>query len=108
MPRAGSFFKSISIGAHKSALRPIRKSAGHDADDLIFLAAQFDFFAERVSCSAKPPLPQAVTEYGDVIVSGLVFTVDKSAAHHWRGAEHGKEICLRQNSGDVLGFTGAA
>src|SRR5579863_2836783 len=43
-----------------------------------------------------------------MIVSRLVFATDESAAHERRGAEHGEEIGLRENSIDVLGVARAA
>ena len=64
-----------------------RNHAGMTPTHGEFFLVQLEACADRVFPAAEMPLPEAVAEDGDVVLPGLIFTLQESPSQEWLNAE---------------------
>src|SRR6185369_4643088 len=76
----------------------------HHADDLAHDGVDGDRFIEDVGIAAETSLPEAVSDNGHGVFAGLIFFVDKGAAHDGLHREGIEEVCSNEEALDAFGW----
>ena len=74
------------------------KPIGHHTDDCVVLAVQHEITAEHMRIARESPLPDAVTNENDLIVSCLALSRKKSATDDRLHSDQAEEISPRRAS----------
>src|SRR6185295_16804799 len=83
------------------------KLSRHDADNLGRVVVQTQRPADDVRIATEASLPECMTDYADLVLTGRVFAFDKRATEQRVDAEHFEKVGGDRRDRQTLGLTGA-